>query len=224
MDKFSVDYFCDLRDFAHKELFDAIENVWEVFARVPKYLEEFFARIPKGERIKGVVKPGAILVGDDIYIGEGAKIEPTAYIEGPAIIGPRSIVGTAAYIRGGVILGEHAIVGHCTEAKNTIMLNDSAAPHFNFVGDSILGNAVNIGAGVILANYRLDAKPIPVGDTTTGLVKFGAVLGDRVKVGCNTVLEPGTFLGKDTWVPPTQYLRRGFYERGARHADLIKKF
>lgn len=223
MNYFSPSNFFNLGTFAHKALFDNTENVWEVFARVPQYLEAFFKRLPKEERIKGVVRPGAILVGDDIYIGDGAKIEPTAYIEGPTVIGPRSIVGTGAYIRGGTILGEQAIIGHCTEAKNTIMLNNAAAPHFNFIGDSILGNSVNIGAGVILANYRLDAKAVPAGDTSTGLTKFGAILGDRVKVGCNAVLEPGTFLGKDTWVSPCSYLRRGCYEKGERHADLVKK-
>ena len=222
MNHFSPSTFFNLDNFAHKALFDRVENIWEVFERVPKYLEDFFARLPKNERIKGVVKSGSILVGDDIYIGEGAKIESTAYIEGPAIIGQRSIVGTGAYIRGGTILGEHAIVGHCTEAKNTIMLNDSAAPHFNFIGDSILGNGVNIGAGVILANYRLDAKPIPVVDKSTGLVKFGAVLGDNVKIGCNSVTEPGVFLYPDSWILPVTYLKRGLYGWGEKRSDLRK--
>lgn len=223
MNQFNPNNFFDLSNFEHKALFDGAENVWEAFDRIPKYLEEFFARIPKNERIRGVVKPGAVLVGDDIFIGEGAKIEPTAYIEGPTIIGPRSIVGTGAYIRGGTILGEHAIIGHATEAKNCILLNNAAAPHFNFIGDSILGNGVNIGAGVILANYRLDAKPVPAGEKNTGLVKFGAVLGDRVKIGCNAVTEPGTFLLPDTWLMPLTYLRRGLYKKGDKHSDLIKQ-
>ena len=225
--KLSPHLFFDLTNFEYAELFDGVENVWEVFNRVPEFLKQFFARIPKEERIQGTVKLGAILMGEDIFIGPGAKVEPTAYIEGPTIIGPESIVGTAAYIRGGTILGRHAIVGHCTEAKSTIMLDGAAAPHFNFVGDCILGSNSNIGAGVILANYRLDAKEVPVGSgesrQSTGLVKFGAVLGDRAKVGCNAVLEPGTFLGKDVWVPPAQYIRRGFYEKGERHSDLLKR-
>lgn len=215
--------FFNLENYEHKALFFGAENVWEALNNIPKYMEEYFKKIPKGERIKGTVKPGAILVGDDIFIGEGAKVEPTAYIEGPAIIGPESIIGTAAYIRGGTILGRHCIIGHCTEAKNTIMIDNSAAPHFNFIGDSILGNNVNIGAGVVLANFRLDAKPVPVGAESTGLIKFGAALGDRVKVGCNSVLEPGTFLGPDTWVLPAQYFRRGYYVRGEDRKEIIKK-
>lgn len=215
--------FFNLDNYEHKALFAGTENVWEALNNISKYLEEYFKKIPKGERIKGTVKPGAILMGDDIFVGEGAKVEPTAYIEGPAIIGPESIIGTAAYIRGGTILGRHCIIGHCTEAKNTIMIDNSAAPHFNFIGDSILGNNVNIGAGVVLANFRLDAKPVPVGNESTGLIKFGAALGDRVKIGCNSVLEPGTFLGPDTWVLPAQYFKRGYYVRGENRKEIIKK-
>lgn len=215
--------FFDLENYAHKALFAGADNIWETLNNVSKYIEEYLAKIPANKRIRGIVKPGAILVGDDIYIGEGAKVEPTAYIEGPAIIGPESIIGTAAYIRGGTILGRHCIIGHCTEAKNTIMLDGAAAPHFNFIGDSILGNNVNIGAGVILANFRLDAKPVPFGDISTGLVKLGAILGDRVKIGCNSVLEPGTFLGPDTWVLPMAYFRRGYYRRGENRKEIIKE-
>lgn len=215
--------FFNLENYEHRALFLGADNVWGALNNIPKYLEEYFKKIPKEERIKGTVKPGAILVGDDIFIGEGAKVEPTAYIEGPAIIGPESIIGTAAYIRGGTILGRHSVVGHCTEAKNTIMLDHAYAPHFNFIGDCILGNDVNIGAGVILANFRLDAKPVPIGAKSTGLVKLGAILGDRVKIGCNSVLEPGTFLGPDTWVLPTTYFKKGYYRRGENRKEIIKE-
>ncbi|MBU1179447.1 hypothetical protein KJ885_00715 [Patescibacteria group bacterium] len=216
--------FFNLDDYEHKALFDGAENVWDAFNNISEYINQYLEKIPIEERIKGVVKGGAILVNkDEIYIGEGAKIEPTAYIEGPAIIGPESIVGTAAYIRSGTVLGRHCIIGHCTEAKNTIMLDDSAAPHFNFIGDSILGNNVNIGAGVILANFRLDEKPVPIGEMSTGLVKLGAILGDRVKIGCNSVLEPGTFLGPDTWVLPTAYFKKGYYRRGENRKEIIKE-
>lgn len=217
------DLFFDLNNFEHRAIFEGIENVWEAFNKVPDYLEKFFSTIPKNERIKGDVRKGAILVGDDIYIAPGAKIEPTAYIEGPTIIGEDSIVGTAAYIRGNTIIGAQSIIGHATEAVSTIMLNHAYAPHFNFIGHSILGNDSNIGAGVILANFRLDAKPVPVGEETTGLIKFGAVLGDKVKIGCNTVLEPGTFMGKDAWIMPNQYFKRGYYEVGKKRKNIIKK-
>lgn len=224
MNQFNPKLFFDLASFIYtKELFDGVENVWEVFGRAQTFLENFFKNMPPDQRINGSVHPSAIIKGD-VYIGPGAKVEPTAYIEGPTIIGPESIVGTAAYIRGGTITGRKCIIGHATEVKNAIFLDHAAAPHFNFVGDSIMGNDVNIGAGVILANFRLDAKPVPAGGTTTGLVKFGAILGDRVKIGCNTVTEPGAFLGKECWVGPVNYLRRGYYEKGQKHSDLVKKF
>jgi len=218
-----TEMFFNIESYEHKTLFEGVKNVWEALNNIPKYMEEYFKKIPNDQRIRGNVKPGAILVGDNIFIGEGAKVEPTAYIEGPAIIGPESIIGTAAYVRGGTILGRHCIVGHCTEAKNTIMLDNSAAPHFNFIGDSILGNNVNIGAGVILANFRLDAKPVPFGNESTGLPKLGAVLGDRVKIGCNSVLEPGTFLGPDTWVLPSTYFKKGYYKKGENRKEIIKE-
>ncbi|MFA5133275.1 MAG: hypothetical protein WC459_00485 [Patescibacteria group bacterium] len=215
--------FFNLENYEHRALFDGAKNVWEAFNNIEDYIKGYLEKIPKEQRIKGTVRPGAILMGDNIFVGEGAKIEPTAYIEGPAIIGPESIVGTGAYIRSGTITGRHCIIGHCTEAKNTIMLDNSAAPHFNFVGDSILGNNVNIGAGVILANFRLDAKPVPAGEKSTGLIKLGAILGDRAKIGCNSVLEPGTFLGPDTWVLPAQYFKKGYYRRGTDRKEIIKE-
>ncbi len=219
--QFAPEKYFDLTNYMHKELFEGVEFVWEAFNRSEKYLEKLFSETPKDQWIQGEVSPQAILKGD-VIVAAGAKVEPTAYIEGPCYIGPRSIVGTAAYIRGLTILGERSIIGHCTEAKNTIMLDYAAAPHFNFIGDCIMGARSNIGAGVILANYRLDAKEVPAGDTTTGMVKFGAILGDEVKVGCNAVLEPGMFIQKDTWVGPTQYLRRGVYKKGERHSDVIR--
>lgn len=216
--------FFNLTNYEHKELFQKTQNVWDAFKNIENYIKNYLEKIPIEERIKGTVKEGAILVNkDEIYIGKGAKIESTAYIEGPVIIGPESIIGTAAYVRSGTVLGRHCIIGHCTEAKNTIMIDNSAAPHFNFIGDSILGNDVNIGAGVILANFRLDAKPVPIGNETTNLVKLGAVLGDRVKIGCNSVLEPGTFLGPDAWVLPLTYFKRGYYRRGKYGRELKKE-
>jgi len=220
---FKPEKFFDLSNFEYKDIFNNIEKVWEIIPYLPDFALKILKTIPKEKRIQGEVKNGAILIGDEIFIARGAKIEPTAYIEGPAIIGPNSIVGTAAYVRGGTILGKNCILGHCTESRNTLMLDGSKAPHFNFIGDSILGNNVNIGAGVILANLRLDSKNVPVGKENSGLQKFGAILGDRVKIGCNTVTEPGTLLAKDCWVFPCIYLRRGLYKKGRRKIDLIKK-
>ncbi len=221
MNEFHPSRYFNLDEYMHKELFEGVEFVWQVFERSEKYLEKLFSATPRDQWIQGIVHPQAILKGD-VMVAEGAKIEPTAYIEGPCYIGPNSIIGTGAYIRGNTILGNRSIIGHCTEAKNTIMMNHAAAPHFNFIGDCILGSHSNIGAGVILANYRLDAKAIPAGTMSTGMIKFGAVLGDDVKVGCNTVLEPGTFIQTGAWIGPVQYLRRGVYQKGERHSDLVK--
>ena len=219
--EFSAEKYFDLSGYMHKELFEGTEFVWQAFERSEKYLEKLFSETPKDQWHQGDISDQAIIKGD-VIIAKDAKVEPTAYIEGPCYIGPRSIIGTGAYIRGLTILGERSIIGHCTEAKNTIMLDYACAPHFNFIGDCIMGGRSNIGAGVILANFRLDAKEVPAGNSTTGMVKFGAILGDDVKVGCNAVLEPGMFIQKDAWVGPTQYLRRGVYKKGERHADLIR--
>lgn len=215
--------FFDLADYEHKALFDGIEYVWEAYGRLDQYLDAFFEERKGQSIILGEVKPGAILDGDRIYIGPGAKVEPTAYIQGPTIIGPESIVGTAAYIRAGTITGRKCVIGHCTEAVRTIMLNHAWAPHFNFIGHSILGNDSNIGAGVILANFRLDGSEVPSpGGGTTGLIKFGAALGDRVKIACNAVTEPGMFLKPDCWIMPCAYTRRGLYERGEKRVEIKK--
>ena len=210
--------FFNLEDYAQAALFKDVKDVWEVFAKLDDYLAEFFKNKQGQNLIWGNVRPGAILVGDKIYIGPGAKIEPTAYIEGPVIIGPGTMVGPGAYIRGGTITGNNCVIGHGTEAVKTIMLDRAAAPHFNYVGHSILGNDTNIGAGGVLANSRLDGAEIG----GTGLKKFGAVLGDRVKIGCNAVTEPGTFLLPDTWVMPCASIRRGWYKPGQRRTDLEK--
>lgn len=220
--QFHAKEYFEIRDYMHQELFLETVYVWEAFSKSEKYLEKLFKQIPKSRWREGTVSDQAVIKGD-VIIAEGAKVEPTAYIEGPAYIGPDSIIGTAAYIRGNTILGRRCIIGHCTEAKNTIMLDGACAPHFNFIGDSIMGRDSNIGAGVILANFRLDKKTVPATKKlSTKLTKFGAVLGDRVKVACNAVLEPGTFIRPDAWIGPVAYIRRGIYEKGERHSDLVK--
>ncbi len=139
---------------------------------------------------------------EQISIGEGTIIEPGAYIRGPCIIGKNCQIRHGAYIRGNVIIGDHCVVGHATELKHSILLDHAHAAHFAFVGDSILGNGVNLGAGVRCANLRLDGAPVCVqyGEESfsTGMRKLGAVIGDEAQIGCNVVLNPGTCFGKES--------------------------
>ncbi len=195
MKKFSPEIYFDLTNFEHRAIFEGIINVWDVLPRIADYLAANLR-----PAILGTVHPGAYLIGDQIFIAEGAIVEPGAYIAGPAIIGAGTVVRHGAYIRGKVIAGRNCVIGHSTEVKNAIFLDDAKAGHFAYVGDSVLGNRVNLGAGTKLANFKLRGTEIRVrhGDTVipTGLWKFGAILGDDVSLGCNTVCNPGALLGK----------------------------
>jgi UDP-N-acetylglucosamine diphosphorylase / glucose-1-phosphate thymidylyltransferase / UDP-N-acetylgalactosamine diphosphorylase / glucosamine-1-phosphate N-acetyltransferase / galactosamine-1-phosphate N-acetyltransferase len=162
-----------------------------------------------------VLYAGSILWDEEIMLGPGTVVEPGALIKGPTLIGARTEVRQGAYIRGRCIVGDGCIVGHTTEMKSSVMLNAAKAGHFAYIGDSILGQESNLGAGTKLANLRIkgDEVKIPVGDglISTGLRKFGAVVGDRCELGCNVVTNPGTLLGKDCAVFPTISVRPGYY-------------
>lgn len=201
MDTFSAKEFFNLDDFAHRALFSE-GPVWEALKNIGSYLASL-----KLGLIEGHVESGAILVNPEtISIGRESVIEPGAYIKGPCVIGERCEVRHGAYLRGHVIVGNDCVVGHATEAKNAIFLNGAKAGHFSYIGDSILGNDVNLGAGAKLANLRFDGKPIVISyekrKIETFLRKFGAILGDRVQLGCNSVTNPGTLMRKDTFCLP----------------------
>ncbi|MDN3509157.1 MAG: UDP-N-acetylglucosamine diphosphorylase [Candidatus Neptunochlamydia sp.] len=173
--------------------------IWESLKNLRSYLDS----LSLGE-IECPIPPNITLVNAErISIGKGSVIEPGAYIEGPCVIGRDCQIRHGAYLRGYVLTGDRCVIGHSTEAKHAIFLNDSKAPHFNYVGDSILGNYVSIGAGVICANFRLDKEEVIVdveGEIyQTGITKFGAVLGDSSQLGCNTVINPGVLLRKRTY-------------------------
>ena len=157
---------------------------------------------------------GYKLIGDDILVGEGTVIAPTAHIEGPTIIGKNCNVRHGAFLRGAVLIGDSCVIGNSTEVKNSILMDGAQAPHFNYVGDSILGEKAHLGAGVICSNLRSDGKPAEVRlgaiSITTGLRKLGAILGDNAEIGCGTVLCPGTVIGRSTTVYPLT-LARGVY-------------
>jgi bifunctional N-acetylglucosamine-1-phosphate-uridyltransferase/glucosamine-1-phosphate-acetyltransferase GlmU-like protein len=171
----------------------------------------------KGELLTGasVIMAGAILSGDHIKIGKGVLIEPGALIKSPTIIGDQTEVRHGAYIRGNCLIGSNCVVGHVTEVKHSIFLDGAKAGHFAYLGDSILGNQVNLGAGTKLANLRFIKGDIPIstpeGMVKTGLRKLGAILGDNVQTGCNTVTNPGTLLGKKSMVIPNTTVPSGYH-------------
>jgi len=209
-------------------LFAGVERVWDLLASLESYLETLF---PDHATILGQVDPGATLINTGkIYLGPGSHVEAGAYIAGPAYFGPNCTVRHGAYIRGMVLAGEGCVLGHASEFKNALLLPGSQAAHFAYVGDTILGHRVSLGAGTKLANLevfsarqkaktgqrptikiRLPGYPDPV---DTGLTKMGAIFGDDVRVGCNTVTNPGCLIGPGTLIYPNLSLPKGYWEGG----------
>lgn len=216
-----ISNFFDLREFEHRVLFENCENVWEVLAEIKDYICEFSKTHNKYSEIP---KDFYIDENNYIYIGKNTVIEPGAYIKGPCIIGDNCEIRTGAYIRENVIVGNNTVIGHASELKNTVVMNNSALPHYNYAGDSVIGNGVNLGCGCVIANLPLRSIKDPVtgkrnsvkiktekGITDTGLSKLGAVIGDMCQIGCQCVLNPGTFLEKECIVYPNVCLKSGFY-------------
>lgn len=171
----------------------------------------------QGEQLVGasVIMAGAVFLGDGIRIGGGVLIEPGVMIKEPAVIGDQTEVRQGAYLRGCCLVGRRCVVGHATEVKHSIFLNDAKAGHFAYVGDSILGGGVNLGAGTKLANFRFIPGEIQVktmnGPIPTGLKKFGAIFGDRVQTGCNAVTSPGAVVGRESIVMPNTTVLSGYH-------------
>ncbi len=191
-------------------LFDGCEYPWEM---LPKIKEYALSLIEKGI-------DGYTLTAGGVLVGENVKIYPNVTIEPPAIIGSGSEVRPGAFIRGSVITGEGCVIGNSSELKNCILLDRVQIPHYNYVGDSILGNKAHTGAGTICSNLKSDGKPVVVHgevEYETGLRKVGGILGDGADVGCGSVINPGTVIGKNTSVYPLTSLR------GVYPADSIVK-
>jgi len=181
-------------------LFNSCEYPWEMLPKIKEYI---LSLIEKG--IAGYTK-----YSDNVLIGENVKIYPTATIEGPAIIGSGSEVRPGAFIRGSVITGENCVLGNSSEFKNCILLEKVQAPHYNYVGDSVMGNFAHLGAGSICSNLKTDKKPVVIHgdrDYNTTLRKIGAILADYADVGSGCVLNPGTVIGRNTSVYPVCSLR-----------------
>ncbi|NGX56535.1 MAG: Bifunctional protein GlmU [Candidatus Anoxychlamydiales bacterium] len=189
-------FFFDTSNFEHNSLFENIVNIFEVFDNLKKYFNKFSYKKKVLNNLVFIENPSLI------SIGKNTLIEPGAYIKGPCIIGDNCEIRHSAYIRGNVIVGNNCIIGHSTEIKNSIFLNNTSAAHFAYIGDSIIGNNVNIGAGVKLANSRLDKKNIKIRENSISLFdtkrnKLGSIIGDNTQIGCNSVLNPGTLIEKD---------------------------
>jgi bifunctional N-acetylglucosamine-1-phosphate-uridyltransferase/glucosamine-1-phosphate-acetyltransferase GlmU-like protein len=187
-----------------------VEFPWEVLGK----LDAFLATI-MGESL-GEVHPTAVIEGT-VFLAEGASVGPHALVQGPAWIGAGAEVGHAAFLRGGVVLAPGAKVGHSSEVKHALMMSGAKAPHFNYVGDAVVGHDVNLGAGAKLANFNTFGHRISIEGHDTGLRKFSAVLGDEVSIGCNAVLAPGTIVGQRS------VIYSGVMARGVIPADTVLK-
>lgn len=206
------------------ELFKGSERAWDPL----KKLSELVLGLVPASKILGTVSKTATLGSAPVFIAAGARVEPGAHIVGPAFIGPRCVVRHGAYIRENVIMLEGSLVGHASEVKNSILLPGAHAPHFNYVGDSILGAHSNLGAGTKLSNLGINSEKDPQtgkrpsitlqvdGETIdTGLSKFGAILGDNVQTGCNSVLNPGCLVGPGTLIYANLSLPKGYHPGGS---------
>ena len=185
-----------------KALFDGLTYPWEALPLIKDYIIKLGENLPEDryEQVK-----------EHVWIAKSANVYPTAYINGPAIIDEEAEVRHCAFIRGNAIVGKKAVVGNSTELKNVVLFNNVQVPHYNYVGDSILGYKSHMGAGSITSNVKSDKTLVVVKSREeqieTGLKKFGAMLGDQVEVGCNSVLNPGTVIGKETNIYPTSCVR-----------------
>ena len=202
MEQLTVKALYNLEETIAKDIFEGVTYPWEVLPKIGSFIMELGNTLSEEEYDK---------VGENVWIAKSAKVFPSAYINGPAIIGKNAEVRHCAFIRGNAIVGEGAVVGNSTELKNVILFNKVQVPHYNYVGDSVLGYKAHMGAGSITSNVKSDKTlttvKTPEGAIETGLKKFGAMLGDNVEVGCNSVLNPGTVVGKNSNIYPLSRVR-----------------
>lgn len=194
-----ISQLIDRTGLPYEELREHVLTPWELLRTLKDFFDGF------QYRIFGTVTDGAF-VDDRVTIGEGSVIEPTAVIVGPALIGRNCRIRAGAYIRDHVIIGDNCVIGHSSEVKNSIFFTGVQIAHFNYVGDSIMGNRSHLAAGAKIANVRISGGPVRIRTEEqtidTGLSKFGAILGDDAEVGCNAVLNPGSILGRKSIVYP----------------------
>lgn len=202
MKELTVSELYSLDETLAKDIFEDVTYPWEVLPKIGEFIQKLGDTLSEEEYEKR---------GENIWIAKSAKVAPTACIHGPAIIGKDAEVRHCAFIRGNAIVGEGAVVGNSTELKNVILFNKVQVPHYNYVGDSVLGYKAHMGAGSITSNVKSDKTLVtvktPDGPIETGLKKFGAMLGDNVEVGCGSVLNPGTVVGAHTNIYPLSMVR-----------------
>ena len=197
---FEASKLFDLSQTRHAAIFDSCRHAWEVLPKIAGYLTAHL-RPSLHNRCEGEA-----FIGEQVFIGEGTVLEDGVMIKGPAIIGANCQIRHNAYMRENVIIGDNCMVGNSTEIKNSLLFNNAQAPHFNYVGDSVLGCKAHLGAGVKISNFTLFGTTIAVelegASFDTGLRKFGALLGDGCEIGCNAVLNPGSIIGRGSIIYP----------------------
>ena len=220
MENITIENLYDLKETIAAELFTEAEYPWEVLPRIHDFILELGKRLPEEIYEKR---------GEEIWVAKSAKVAPTACLNGPLIIDEEAEIRHCAFVRGNAIVGKGAVVGNSTELKNVVLFNKVQVPHYNYVGDSVLGFQSHMGAGSITSNVKSDKTLVVVKNgeekIETGLKKMGAMLGDHVEVGCNSVLNPGTVIGRNSNVYPTSCVR-GVIPAGhifKRPGEVVKK-
>lgn len=213
----------ELFDLSHtiaKEIFDGVEYPFEALPKIKELVIKLSATLPKDEYTE---------ISDGVFVANDAKISDKATILPPTIIGHGTEVRPGAFIRGSVLVGDGAVIGNSTEVKNAVIFDGAQLPHYNYVGDSILGYKAHLGAGAVISNFKLDHSSVNVSKDgeklNTGLRKFGALMGDFAESGCNSVINPGTIIGRNTVIYPLTSLRGVIPESSIVHNDgsIVKK-
>ena len=220
MREMTVKEMYTLEETIAKDIFAGVTYPWEVLPKIGGFIVELGNTLSDEEYEKR---------GENIWVAKSAKVAPTAFIGENVIIGKNAEVRHCAFIRGNAIVGEGAVVGNSTELKNVILFNKVQVPHYNYVGDSVLGFKAHMGAGSITSNVKSDKKLVtiktPEGVIETGMKKFGAMLGDNVEVGCGTVLNPGSVVGCNTNIYPLSMVR-GYVPAGSiykKQGEVVEK-
>lgn len=220
MSDITIEALYDLQETIAADLFEGITYPWEVLPKIHDFILALGEKLDLEKFEKR---------GEDIWIAKSAEVAPTACLNGPLIIDEEAQVRHCAFVRGNAIVGKGAVVGNSTELKNVVLFNKVQVPHYNYVGDSVLGYKSHMGAGSITSNVKSDKTPVVVKGQDicieTGLKKMGAMLGDGVEVGCNSVLNPGTVIGRESNVYPTSCVR-GIIPAGSIYKaqdNIVKK-